>query len=103
MNWQLATGASAGDIDSVASEDYAPLLTLDAALPASEADAVSVPVTAISQPERLAVGDYAYLVDAAGDIREAVAVLAFDAANASIDLARGCSTPRRNLTPVALT
>ncbi|MFO2166961.1 phage tail protein [Pseudomonas aeruginosa] len=89
LNWQLATGASAGDIDSVASEDYAPLLTLDAALPASEADAVSVPVTAISQPERLAVGDYAYLVDAAGDIREAVAVLAFDAANASIDLARG--------------
>jgi hypothetical protein len=48
----------------VASEDYAPLLTLDAALPASEIDAVSVPVTAISQPERLAVGDYAYLVDA---------------------------------------
>ena len=46
-------------------------------------------MTAISQPERLAVGDYAHLVDAAGDIREAVAVLAFDAANASIDLARG--------------
>lgn len=89
LNWQLATGASAGDIASVASEDYAPLLTLDAALPASEADAISVPVTAISQPERLAVGDYAYLVDAAGDIREAVAVLAFDAASARIDLARG--------------
>jgi hypothetical protein len=89
LNWQLATGASAGDIASVASEDYAPLLTLDAALPASEADAVSVPVTAISQPERLAVGDYAYLLDAAGDIREAVGVLAFDAASATIDLARG--------------
>ena len=89
LNWQLATGASAGDIASVASEDYAPLLTLDAALPATEADALSVPVTAISQPERLAVGDYAYLVDGAGEIREAVAVLAFDAANARIDLARG--------------
>jgi hypothetical protein len=73
----------------VASEDYAPLLTLDAALPASEADAIGVPVTAISQPERLAVGDYAYLVDASGAIAEAVAVLAFDAANATIDLARG--------------
>jgi len=89
LNWQLATGASAGDIASVASEDYAPLLTLDAALPSSEIDAVSVPVTAISQPERLAVGDYAYLLDAAGDILEAVAVLAFDAASARIDLARG--------------
>lgn len=53
LNWQLATGASAGEIASVASEDYAPLLTLDAGLPASEADAMSVPVTAVSQPERL--------------------------------------------------
>jgi len=89
LNWQLATGASVGDIEAIASEDYAPLLTLDAALSATEADAVAVPVTAISQPERLAVGSYAYLVDAAGDIREAVAVLAFDAGAASIDLARG--------------
>lgn len=89
LNWQLATGASAGDLASVASEDYAPLLTLDAALPATEADAVAVPVTAISQPERLAVGDYAYLVDTSGDIREAVSVLDFDAGAASIDLARG--------------
>lgn len=89
LNWQLATGATAGDVESVASEDYAPLLTLDAALPASEADAVAVPVTAISQPERLNVGDYAYLVDASGDIREAVAVLAFDAASATLDLGRG--------------
>ena len=104
LNWQLATGASAGEIASVASEDYAPLLTLDAALPASEADAVSVPVTAISQPERLAVGDYAYLVDAAGDIREAVAVLAFDAANASIDLARGVldTTPQSHVSGTRL-
>ncbi|MCL4778925.1 MAG: phage tail protein [Gammaproteobacteria bacterium] len=89
LNWQLATGASAGDIEAIASEDYAPLLTLDAALSATEADAIAVSVTAISQPERLAVGSYAYLVDAAGEIREAVAVLAFDAGAASIDLARG--------------
>ncbi|RCX08633.1 phage tail protein [Extensimonas vulgaris] len=89
LNWQLATGASAGDLAAVVGEDYAPLLTLDAALPASETDAVSVPVTAISQPERLAVGDYAYLLDASGDIREAVAVLDFDTASARIDLARG--------------
>jgi len=74
---------------AVASEDYAPLLTLDTALPATEANAIGVPVTAISQPERLNIGDYAYLVDGAGEIIEAVAVLAFDAANASIDLARG--------------
>jgi hypothetical protein len=89
LNWQLATGASGGDLTAVVGEDYAPLLTLDAALPASEADAIGVPVTAISQPERLAEGDYAYLVDASGAIAEAVAVLAFDAANATIDLARG--------------
>ena len=89
LNWQLATGASSGDLASVTSEDYAPLLTLDAALPATEADALAVPVTAISQPERLAVGDYAYLVDGAGEIIEAVAVLAFNAASATIDLARG--------------
>jgi len=104
LNWQLATGATAGDIASVASEDYAPLLTLNAALPASEADAVSVPVTAISQPERLAVGDYAYLLDAAGDIREALVVLAFDAANASIDLARGVldTTPQSHVSGTRL-
>lgn len=89
LNWQLATGASGGDLTAVVGEDYAPLLTLDAALPASEFDAIGVPVTAISQPERLAEGDYAYLVDASGAIAEAVAVLAFDAANATIDLARG--------------
>jgi len=89
LNWQLATGTSGGDLTAVVGEDYAPLLTLDAALPASEFDAIVVPVTAISQPERLAEGDYAYLVDASGAIAEAVAVLAFDAANATIDLARG--------------
>jgi hypothetical protein len=89
LNWQLATGASSGDLGVVVGEDYAPLLTLDVALPGSEVDAIGVPVTAISQPERLAVGDYAYLVDAAGQIREAVTVLAFDDANATIDLARG--------------
>ena len=96
LNWQLATGASSGDLASVTSEDYAPLLTLDAALPATEADALAVPVTAISQPERLAVGDYAYLVDGAGEIIEAVAVLAFNAASATIDLARGAldTTPQ---------
>ena len=70
LNWQPA-----GEIASVASEDYAPLFTLDAALPASEADAIGLPVTAISQPERLTVGDYAYLVDGSGEIRESVAVL----------------------------
>ena len=89
LNWQLATGATSGDLAAVVGEDYAPLLMLNAVLPASEVDAVGVPVTAISQPERLAVGDYAYLVAANGAIAEAVAVLAFDAANATIDLARG--------------
>ena len=66
------------------------------ALPASEAVAVGVPVTAISQPERLTVGDYAYLVDGSGAIREAVAVLDFDTAAATVVLARGVldTTPK---------
>ena len=34
------------------------------------------------------MGDYAYLVDGAGEIIEAVAVLAFNAASATIDLTR---------------
>jgi hypothetical protein len=89
LNWQLASGASASSLSPVVGEDYAPLLTLDAALPASEADALAAPVTATSQPQRLAVGDYAYLVDAAGQIREAVAILAFDATAGTVDLARG--------------
>lgn len=89
LNWQLATGASNGDLAAVVGEDYAPLLTLDATLPATESDALAVPVIAVSQPERLTEGDYVYLVDAIGAIREAVAILAFDAANATVDLARG--------------
>jgi hypothetical protein len=89
LNWRLATGATSSALDAVADEDYAPLLTLDTALLASEADVSSVPVTAISQPQRLAVGDYAYLVDALGAIREAVAILAFDATAGTVDLARG--------------
>ena len=89
LNWQLATGASSGDLAAVVGEDYAPLLTLDAALPVSEVDALTVPVTAVSQPERLAADDYAYLVDTGGAIREVVAILAFDTANATVDLARG--------------
>jgi len=89
LNWQLATGASSGVLAAVVGEDYAPLLTLDAALSVTEHDALAVPVSTVSQPERLAVDDYAYLVDASGAIREAVAILAFDTANATADLARG--------------
>lgn len=89
LNWQLATGPASADLEAVAPEDYAPLLTLGQALPATEADALAVPVTALAQPERLAVGDYAYLVDALGAIREAVAILAFDATAGTVDLARG--------------
>jgi hypothetical protein len=89
LNWQLATGPASADLEAVAPEDYAPLLTLGQALPATEADALAVPVTALAHPERLAVGDYAYLLDALGAIREAVAILAFDATAGTVDLARG--------------
>jgi hypothetical protein len=89
LNWQLATGAASTHLEPVVDEDYAPLLRLDATLPASEADALAVPVTALAQPERLAVGDYAYLVDAMGEAREAVAILAYDATNGTVDVARG--------------
>ena len=48
LNWQLATGASSGDLAAVVGEDYAPLLTLAATLPATESDALAVPVIAVS-------------------------------------------------------
>jgi len=88
-NWALMTGPTAADLDEGPVEDYAPLLQLAAALPGTEADALAVPVTLIRNPERLAVGDYAYLVDASGALREAVEVLAFDPVAGTIDLARG--------------
>lgn len=88
LNWQLATGASA-DVTAVASEDYAPLLKLEEALLATERRAVGMPVTVVSLPERLAVGDYAYLVDRTGEPREVVSILAFDADEGSVDLGRG--------------
>jgi hypothetical protein len=100
LNWQLATGPTSADLEAVAPEDYAPLLTLGQALPATEADAVAVPVTALAQPERLAVGDYAYLVDAAGAPREAVAILAFDATAGTVDLARGVLDTTPQMHPV---
>ncbi|AUM00582.1 phage tail protein [Rhodocyclaceae bacterium] len=89
LNWQMQTGASAAALADAAEEDYAPLLTLSAPLPASEADALAVGFSSSSQAQRLAVGDYAYLVDALGAIREAVAILAFDAGAGTVDLARG--------------
>ena len=89
LNWMMATGPSRGELSAVVGEDYAPLLTLGVALPASEADALAVAVTPVSHQERLAVGDYAYLVDARGAIQEAVAILAIDTARATLDLARG--------------
>ena len=89
LNWQLATGASDHDLSPGNGEDYAPLLTLAVALPLSERDILSVPVAMANHPERLATFDYAYLVDANGQAREAVAVLAIDPLSGSVDLARG--------------
>ena len=40
-------------------------------------------------PSRIEAGDYAYLVDAGGALREAVAVLGFDAIDSTISFARG--------------
>ena len=100
LNWQLATRTASGELEAVAPEDYAPLLTLGQALSASEADALAVPVTALAQPERLAVGDYAYLVDTASQIREAVAILAFDATAGTVDLARGVLDTTPQMHPV---
>jgi hypothetical protein len=100
LNWQLATGPESGALEPVTLEDYAPLLRLEQALPASEADAVAVPVTALADAQRLAVGDYAYLVDASGAIREAVAILAFDATAGTVDLARGVLDTTPQMHPV---
>jgi hypothetical protein len=89
LNWQLATGPTPGTLAPVVGEDYAPVLAVDVALAATEAVAVEVPVSVVSQPQRLAEGDYAYLVDAAGELREAVAVLGFDPERSTVALARG--------------
>jgi hypothetical protein len=89
LNWQLLTGPSPAQMASVASGDYAPLFMLDAALAATEADALAVPVTALVHPERLSVGDIAYLLDASGGILEAVAIVSIALDGLRLDLARG--------------
>lgn len=89
INWQFRLGQTAGVLADVAEEEYAPLLTLTAALPATEADATGLALTAMSQPGRVTVGDYGYLVDVTGQWREIVQVMAFDSALATVDIARG--------------
>lgn len=89
LNWQLSTGPSGSSLQPRAVGDYAPLLRLGAALPASELDAVAVPFTAMSNTDRLAAGDYAYLLDASGQIAEAVQVTAINTTAGTVSLARG--------------
>lgn len=89
LNWQLSTGSSASELQHRAVGDYAPLLRLTSALPASELDAAAVPFTAMSNPDRLAAGDYAYLLDASGQIAEAVQVTAINPTSGTVSLARG--------------
>ncbi|MCM2480212.1 phage tail protein [Serpentinimonas maccroryi] len=88
-SWSLSTGARTDALTEVGQAEYAPILTLSAALPAAERDVIELPVSSVRLPHRLAAGDYAYLVDASGALREAVAVLAFDAIDSRITLARG--------------
>lgn len=96
LNWQLVTGQSSSNLSAVSDEDYAPMLALLDALPASEADVVGVHVNFLRHPERLAVNDYAYLVDSGGNIREVVEILNFDISAGTIDIARGVldTTPK---------
>ncbi|MEW6560382.1 MAG: phage tail protein [Pseudomonadota bacterium] len=88
LNWRFSVGASTSSLTEVSAGEYAPLLSLTAALPANEADA-TVPVLLLSHPERLDVGDTAYLVDASGTPRELVGIVAFDAAGGTVTLSRG--------------
>ncbi|MBN2691994.1 MAG: phage tail protein [Burkholderiaceae bacterium] len=88
LNWRVYTGASSSALSDVSAGEYAPLLTLSAALPATEADA-TVAVALLSHPERLDVGDTAYLVDVSGTPRELVGIVAFDAAGGTATLSRG--------------
>lgn len=97
LNWHLSTGSSASELQHRAVGDYAPLLRLTSALPASELDAAAVPFTAMSNPDRLAAGDYAYLLDASGQIAEAVQVTAVNPTSGTVSLARGML----DTTPVA--
>lgn len=88
LNWRFYVGASATSLRDVSAGEYAPLLSITAALPATEADA-TVSVLLLSHPERLDVGDTAYLVDASGTPRELVGIVAFDASGGTVTLSRG--------------
>jgi len=98
-NWSLAVGAPGSNLAVVAGCEYAPMLTLSAALPGTEAEVVDMPVSDVLMPSRLAAGDYAYLVDASGALREAVAVLSFDAIDSVVTFARGVldTTPQTHV------
>jgi len=88
--WELRTGTGSlpNQQSAVAQGEYAPIVTLSAALAATEQAVVEMPVSAVQLAPRLAAGDYAYLVDASGALREAVAITAFDAIDATLSFAR---------------
>lgn len=104
VNWALHSGSDVAGAQERVVEDYAPLLTLMSDLPQSEADAASLPFTQAVHLTRLAVGDYAWLVNAAGAISEAVEVLAIDLSAATVSLARGVldTTPQLHATGTRL-
>ncbi len=97
LNYGLYTGPSESGSEVVATGDYAPLLTLQAALTGSEADALAIPFSQGIMLDRLEVESLAYLVDASGQIQEMVQVLDYDLNAATVDLARGML----DTTPVA--
>jgi len=81
--WEIARSLSRAELATVTDTD-----TAIAALAATEQDVIEMPVSAVQLAPRLAAGDYAYLVDASGALREAVAITAFDAIDATLSFAR---------------
>lgn len=88
LNWQLHTGNGIDPSVLRATDDYAPTMTLPA-LPQSAADTGTLPITGGFDLDPVVVGDYGYILDASGNIAEAVEVLAIDMSLLTITLARG--------------
>ncbi len=88
LNYKFLTGD--GTINNtVAIEDYAPMLALVDALPQQAADTGALAYGNEMDLLPVVVGDYGYLIDDNGNIVEAVEVLALDTSLQTISLARG--------------
>lgn len=93
LNWQLYTGDGVNPLLFRGGDDYAPVLTLPA-LPQSATDITvaysnGFDLDPVINQLALGGGDYGYIIDATGNIAEAVEILALDTGLGTVTLARG--------------